>query len=280
MLVFHSHCQMGNQMFIYACARSLAKKRGQSYCLSNLDGLGSFELALEDKLNAWKFLLFRLGNKSGLKKYRFFHYQDNREDYHRKMLDEKGSNLWYYGYFQGENYLFDNLKDIKNCFTIKESFRNQFQQVKKSLIGEKDVFAVHIRLRDYKTFGPDYLKGPDMTLPFDYYRKNIFENFNKEKQLLIFLSDDIKTVKKEFENDFPEAWFSDQSPMVDFQFLTDAKTAVISHSSFAWWAAMLNNHSDKRIIVPRFFLGFKVSKEYPVNMIPSTWEQKDVLKLT
>lgn len=279
MLVFHSHCQMGNQMFIYACARSLAKKRGLTYCLSSLDGLGSFELSRDDQFNSLKFLMFRLGNKLGIQKYRFFHFQDNREDYHQQMVLEKGSNLWYYGYFQGENYLFNNLEDIKKCFRVKENYRKQFFEAKKNIVNNKELFAVHIRLRDYKTFGPDYLNGPDMTLPFDYYRQQIRDNFNKEKHTLIFLSDDIKAVKQEFENDFPEAWFSNQSPMVDFQFLMNAQTAIISHSSFAWWAAMLNNLPDKRILVPRYFLGFKVAREYPVNMIPDGWEQKDVLKL-
>ena len=45
MLVFHSHCQMGNQMFIYACARSLSLKRKVPYCLSELDHLKYFDLS-------------------------------------------------------------------------------------------------------------------------------------------------------------------------------------------------------------------------------------------
>lgn len=276
MLVFHSHCQMGNLMFIYACARSLAKKKKQNYCLSSLDGLQAFELAPEDRFNQLKFSWFRLSNKIPGLKYSFYHFQDNREDYHQTMLREQKKNVWYYGYFQGGNYLFDNENDLRNCFTLKPEFRIPFEEKKKQLGFQKEIIAVHVRLRDYKTFGPDYLNGPDMTLPYSYYRKLLQENYQPSKQQLIFLSDDIESVKKEFLNDYPEAWFSDQSPLTDFQFLMEARTAIISHSSFAWWASMLNPNPQKRILVPEYFLGFKVKKEYPVNMIPSAWEKKPV----
>ncbi len=279
MLVFHSHCQMGNQMFIYACARSLAKKRGLKYCLSDLNGLDAFELAEEDKFNHLKFLWFRFSNKLPFNKFQFFHFQDNREDYHLKMLQEKNKNIWYYGYFQGENYLYNNDADLKKCFTLKAQHVSEFEEKKNRLNIQKEIFAVHVRLRDYKTFGPDYLKGPDMTLPFDYYRQLLRDNYNPQKHFLIFLSDDIKTVKEEFSSDFPDAWFSDQSPLIDFQFLMSAQTAIISHSSFAWWASKLNSNVNKRILVPEYFLGFKVGKEYPTNIIPAAWEKKAVLNI-
>ena len=276
MLVFHSHCQMGNLMFIYACARSLARKRKLSYCLSSLKGLEAFQLSEDDKNNDLKFLWFRISNKIPGLKYTFYHLQDNREDYHSTMLKETKKQVWYYGYFQGENYLFDNHEDLKKCFSLKPEFKIPFEEKLKQLALTKETLVVHIRLRDYKTFGPDYLNGPDMTLPFDYYRALLKENYRPEKHSLIFLSDDIQSVKSEFSKEYSEAWFSDQSPLVDFQILMQAKTAIISHSSFAWWASYLNTQKDKRIIAPKYFLGFKVKKEYPVNMIPRGWEQKTV----
>ena len=269
---------MGNQMFIYACARSLAQKRNLPYCLSNLKGIEFFDLAKSDQFNSLKFIFFRISNLFPFSKYKFFHFQDNRLEYFEEMLSEQNKNVWYYGYFQGEKYLFDNDLDIRNCFRLKPSFVQQFTLAKNELSITKKIFAVHIRLRDYKTFGPDYLNGPDMTLPFGYYSNLLKENYSSDIYQLIFLSDDIKSVKNEFQSNYPEAIFSDNSPIVDFQFLMEASVSIISHSSFAWWASWLNPNPEKRILVPEFFLGFKVKKEYPIGIIPHSWEKKAVFK--
>jgi hypothetical protein len=268
---------MGNQMFIYACARSLARHRNLSYCLSDLQALQPwFELHPEDHKNKLKYNIFRLQNTFPWSRYKFEHMQDNRIDYSAKMLREKSPRIWYYGYFQGRKYLFENESDIKTAFRLKEKPRSDFEAARKKLGLDHDFIAVHIRLRDYRTFGPDFLDGPDLTLPFGYYREALREQISAHPGLkVIFLSDEMATVKKEF-SDFPQALFSDQSPIIDFQILNAASVSIISHSSFAWWAAFLNENVKKKVIVPRYFLGFKVRKEFPVNMILPEWEARDV----
>ncbi len=269
MLVFHSHCQLGNQMFIYACAHSLAKQRNLNYCLSEIDHLKYFNLNVsESYLNTIKFKLFQVFNK--IKPYKFEHFQDNRIDFSSTMLAEKETNIWYYGYFQGENYFYENHSEIRRRFQIKTSYQKKFNLIVNNF-SKKKILAVHIRLRDYKTFGPDYLNGPDMTLPFNYYHQ-ILKTFNIENYQLVFTSDDIKTVKKEFQH-FDNAYFSENDAIIDFQFIKHAEIAVISHSTFAWWAAWLNDNPNKQICVPEYFLGFKVAKEYPIHIIPKTWKK-------
>ena len=176
MLAFHSHCQLGNQMFIYACAHSLAKSKKTKYCLSELRDLIYFNLSEEDyKHNAKKWLWYRITNK--IKRYKFEHFQDNRNNFSSKLLFELSNNVCYYGYFQGEKYFFNNEIEIKKRFTIKEKFKNEFEKIKSEVCGNSQYNIVHIRLKDYKTFRPDYLKGPDLSLPFDYYHKTIKKLF-------------------------------------------------------------------------------------------------------
>lgn len=279
MLVFHAHCQMGNQMFIYACARSLAKKRNLDYCLSEIEHLRYFELAKEDKSNKSKYLKFKLLNKIPGFKFLFEHMQDNRIDYSHKLQNEKSKNVWYYGYFQGEKYLFDNFMDIKNCFIIKDEFQNEFKIFKNKMIGNKRMIVVHIRLKDYKTFGPDFLNGPDLTIPFSYFHQNLKKTIAEqedENYQIVFLSDDIQEVKKEFHE--YGAYFSDNNMIVDFQIIQNAHVAIISPSSYAWWACWLSQINNAKIIVPKYFLGFKVRKEFPINMIPNNFVQSEVIQ--
>lgn len=274
MLAFHSHCQLGNQMFIYACAHSLAKAQGQSYCLSELGDLKYFTLSKGDyNWNSFKWLGFRI--KNILKKFEFQHLQDNREDYSSLLLQKGKTNTWYYGYFQGEKYFYGNEENIKSRFEIKQEHQDEFNLIRKEKCGDKPITIVHIRLKDYKTFGPDYLDGPDLSLPFSYYH-NLIKSEIPEDNMVVFLSDDIDAVKDEFSY-VKNAYFSDNSVIVDLQFIINASTCILSCSTFSWWGAWLNSQVDKTIFVPEYFLGFKVKKEYPVNMIPENWNKIKVL---
>ena len=59
-------------MFIYACARSLSKKKKIPYCLSEIDKLNFFELSHEDySKNNRRYLKFKLLNKLKLNKEKF-----------------------------------------------------------------------------------------------------------------------------------------------------------------------------------------------------------------
>ena len=264
---------MGNQMFIYACAHSLAKKTNQSYCLSELDDLKYFELSKDDyKWNSLKWLWFRI--KNVLKKFNFQHLQDNRIDYSSTLLNEKHKDVWYYGYFQGEQYFFDNDENIRLRFKVKSQFIEEFKSTLALNCGDQPYTIVHIRLKDYKTFGPDYLDGPDLSLPFSYYH-DLIQSEEIKGSKIVFLSDDIDAVKSEFSY-VENAYFSDNDMIIDLQFIMNAKTCVLSCSTFSWWGAWLNQTPNKLIYVPESFLGFKVKKEYPVNMIPDSWSKISV----
>ena len=269
MLVFHSHCQLGNQMFIYACACSLAKKKKQLYCLSKIEDLHYFKLSITDRyFNTIKHGWFRTINL--FSKYKFAHYQDNRIDFSNIMLHEKAKNIWYYGYFQGEKYFFQNKYGIQKAFEIKEKYAVRFKNIRKKYCGSNKITVIHVRLKDYSTFGPDYLNGPDLTLPFSYYHKLIEKEVPKSHKI-VFLSDSINTIKDEFSY-VKNAYFSENSPIIDLQFLTNASVCVLSCSTFSWWGAWLNRDSKKKVYIPQYFLGHKVKKEFPINMIPSNWQ--------
>ena len=268
MLVFHSHCQTGNQMFIYACARSIAKKRKVSYCISHLNELKYFKLSTKDYvLNRIFYLYFKLKNL--FIKFEFCHFQDNLIDYSNTMLFQEKTNVWYYGYFQSEKYLYENFKDIKKVFQPKNKYVKQYQNLASEFKKHKDIVVIHVRLTDYANSGRAENGGKDMRLPFHYYHK-LIDKFICNSNFFIFLSDDIEKVKNEFSY-LENAYFSENSAIIDFQFLLNSKILIIGPSSFAWWAAWLNKNNDKKVYVPDFWLGHKVDREYPINIIPKNW---------
>tara|TARA_B110000977_G_scaffold201516_1_gene296569 strand:+ start:3521 stop:4306 length:786 start_codon:yes stop_codon:yes gene_type:complete len=254
-------------MFIYACAHSLAEKKSCNYCLSDLSSLKYFSLKKNEILfNKIKFLWFRVSSK--FLKYKFHHFQDNRIDYSLNLITESSRRNWYYGYFQGENYFYNNKSEIKKRFLIKSKYHDSFKKLKNKIIGQSKYAIIHIRLKDFKTFGPDFLNGPDLSLPFKYYHEQI-KKIPKDFKI-IFLSDEIDLIKKEFSY-IKNAHFSENSIINDLQFIINADICILSCSTFSWWGAWLNKNNKKIVYVPDHFLGFKVNKEFPVNIIPEEW---------
>lgn len=274
MLVFLNHCQLGNQMFIYACARSSSKERNLTYCLSELKDLKYFKLKPSDySLNKFKYLIFRISNKL-LKGYEFRHLQENLKDHSEDIIKEKSNRIWYYGFFQGEKYFFNNKIDIKQCFEIKKNYTKNFKKVYDLEIQKKKYAVVHIRLTDYANSGREENGGPDMRLPMSYYH-DLINKYKKEEIKFVILSDDIEKVKDEFSY-LNNVYFSMNSAIIDFQFILNADICILSCSSFAWWGAWLNRKKNKIINVPKNWLGYKVNREYPINMTPEGWKKINI----
>jgi len=72
------------------------------------------------------------------------------------------------------------------------------------------------------------------------------------------------------------ALFANNDMITDFQIIMNADACIISNSSFAWWAAYLNSKKDKKIYCPEHWLGFKIKREYPENIIPGEWIKVNV----
>ena len=57
--------------------------------------------------------------------------QDNRIDYSLDLSNETNKRNWYYGYFQGEKYFFNNEFEIRKRFEIKNQYKVIFDNLKK-----------------------------------------------------------------------------------------------------------------------------------------------------
>jgi len=265
---------MSNQMFMYACAYNTAKINDTDYCLSDISALKYFKLNENEKFrNKVKYISFRFLNL--LKhNYKFLHLQDNFKDYTNE-LKNSSHNTWFYGYFQGEQYFKESRNEIRKKFEIKDKYKNEYINWLNYANINKTLVAVHLRIKDYKEFDIKELDGPDLSLPFSYYKKALKEYINNNNYSIVFLSDDIETVEKEFSY-ISNAVFSKNNAIVDFQILNNAEVLILANSSFSWWGAWLNNNNNKKVIVPEYFLGFKIKRQYPVNIIPENWIQINV----
>jgi hypothetical protein len=167
----------------------------------------------------------------------------------------------YWGFFQSEQYFVEQISNVRDLFTIKSEFIEQYKSAVIKPVSNRKLVAIHIRRGDYGNLG--------LTLPMNYYRKAIAHVIADDVDFM-FISDDIKFVEQEFA-DLPNKQISNNNEIVDLQILMNADICILANSSFSWWGAWLNNKSDKVIYAPKYFLGAATKQEYPPNIYPAGW---------
>jgi len=92
---------------------------------------------------------------------------------------------------------------------------------------------------------------------------------------IFIFSDDIEWCKLAFLQDYFDynVYFIDSEDYLDFELMKSCKYNIISHSSYSWWAAILNNHPEKIVIAPQKFLVRKEDRKFYDNKIhyPLNW---------
>lgn len=231
--------RFGNQLFQYAHLRTQAKRLGTKFYCPPWLGNEIFDLKEE-------------GEKTSSFSPRFYYKEpDFMHGFHNdaiEILDETEI----CGFFQSEKYF--SRTDALLWFTFKEGIFDMVREKYKHLDFNNST-AIHIRLGDYHS--------PQMT--FYTPKKSYFEKaltLTQHKKHLLVFSDDPTRAKKHLGTIADNLTFIEgNAAHEDFYLMTLCKDIICSPSSFSWWAAYLNRHLDKTIIVPeRWFLPGAKSK--------------------
>lgn len=257
--------RMGNQLFQYAYAKVLSNKYNTSFFFLNFNLLyiqKYFNVQLDSPLkNRWKAVKYYFKNMTSLKV-----ISEDQLAHPSVNIAHEEDNVIYNGFYQSAIYHHSNMAEVvKNELAIKPAYQIHIADFVKN---KNPTIVVHVRRTDYVTFGSDSLGGINLTLPFDYY-KNALELLPTASCNILFISDDVPFVKQHFP--IPNALFAEKnSEIVDFQLIMQADYLILANSSFSWWGAYLNKKA-KKIIAPKYWLGFKVKEEYPNGIIHPSW---------
>lgn len=264
--------RLGNQLFQYALAYSVAKKYKTFFIIDNDNKVDSVKKYFKTNV--------------------FFNNKISRQ-YFKKLIVPKlpyirqcgddltdntllliQNNQFYHGYFQSELFFRDITNSILKYFQIKASYKKAFSIKYGDLFANKKVLVIHYRIGDFLQWGSEAHGGVNLTLPESYYENALRMVNDPENYNIVIVTDDKINILNKLPQIKNKIIISDNEIM-DFQLLMNADTIIASNSSFCWWAAYLNPKQPS-IFAPRYWHGFKVRKEMPSNVLPKKFIKVDV----
>jgi hypothetical protein len=285
---------LGNQMFQYACARSISLEYNFPLKFS-IDTFGAynshngyeladvFDLNLEiaNSEDFSKIIGFWRSNpaiRRALSKKQFSWLAS------RRFLSEPHFNFWpdlreraqygcyLHGYWQSERYFVDSNRYIRNDFTFRRNL-NGANLCISNAISQCIAISIHVRRGDYvsdsKTFATHGTCSPL------YYHNAIDTLLQRCPGAKLFaFSDDPHWVSQVLRPRYPDMILVDHNKGSeshnDMRLMSMCRHHVIANSSFSWWGAWLNPNPDKIVIAPaRWFADGRDSDD----VIPESWER-------
>ena len=174
----------------------------------------------------------------------------------------------YKGFFQTDWYYKHIIGGLK--IEIKKIYVDKFNIEFGAIFDKEKTVVIHIRRTDYMNYGKR-----DISLPLEYFKKRLDSLGDVSDHRIFFVSDDIEHVKSYF-TPKPNYIFSSNNEITDFQIIKNADIAIISNSSFAWWASYLST-KPKKVYAPKNWLGFRIGKEHPKKIMTEKFIWCDVL---
>ena len=278
---------LGNQLFQYALARSLALQNNTSlyFDLSyyqqgyETDTLRTFKLDQfninYEVLNTSPYLYVSkftkvLPNRT-LKPF-FTFVKENQFHFEPGVLKANAPFITLEGFWQSERYFDDKADTIRKELTFERTTGKTFDGYKTEIEHTENPVSLHIRRGDY-------VNHPEFSTSFgflglDYYRAAIawLKDRFSEFKLFIF-SDDPEWVRENLELDVTYTLVvntGNDADLDDLQLMSLCSHHVIANSSFSWWGAWLNASEDKVVVAPKVWFRNKPDWN-TADLVPPTW---------
>lgn len=276
---------LGNQMFQYAAARSLSLRLDlpvyydDEYFLNPerfgsqwpfaLDHfktfIGAYQPGLPKKIHNLVHRLYRKLNTWGLKSSSHFFEKANRYNPNFKNIQNA---TVVDGYFQSYRYFEDIRKNLINEFKPLRSLDEKNQQTLQEMQSSQSI-SLHVRRGDYVSNNQASLVHGLCDL--NYYQRAIqFFEAKLDKPVFYIFSDDLNWARENLKIKSKSVLVdhNQDKNYLDLYLMTQCHHNIIANSSFSWWGAWLNDHSEKIVIAPqKWFL----NQEASPDLCPPDW---------
>lgn len=287
---------LGNNMFEYASARSLAEVKNVKFCYFSQKDIKFYikktkkyllyflygrkdifikQLSRNDLSDYFKLDKKPIQNFINqffwhLKKSKFLYsYNFNRTDLTKEIAKKEFFQCpdWteLKGCFASEIYFTDREK-ILNWFTPRNRYKKKIDLIEsKFKVPPEQRCCIHIRRGDALYMDKGYaLNKYGWSLPEEYF-EYILKKLDKNL-LFIFVSDDPDWAASKFQFLRNKIFLRRNSEIVDLFIFSKCKYNILSRSTFSWWGAWLNQIPNKEIYAPKYFLGIPLERCIPFAM--------------
>lgn len=185
-----------------------------------------------------------------------------------------------FGYFQSFKY-FDAYKT--KIFELIELENRKSDLIKKMAIDTEYTISMHFRIGDYIK-----IQEHHPILPLNYYVKAINELCNQSgkldwKILYVCEEDDIVLVNENInalQVIFPDLHFTkldgNLSDWEQMLAMSICRHHIIANSTFSWFGAYFNNHTDKLVYYPSMWFGPAQGNKNMDDLFPEEWIKIDI----
>ena len=179
-----------------------------------------------------------------------------------------GPSAYLEGYWQSEKYFKDIETTVRQEIRLRSPLSDRARDLAEKIKNTRSV-SIHFRRGDYasdrKTNVLHGICSPD------YYQKAIkyIAQRVQEPEFFVF-SDDIPWVKENFNCNYPVTFVEGTArEQEDLMLMSACQHNIVANSSFSWWGAWLNTHTDKTVIAPEQW--FKDPNIKVDDLIPKSW---------
>ena len=310
MIVSNIMMGLGNQLFQYAAAKSLALEHNTllkfdtssyaRYSLRKFELTDFFKItateATPEEIAQFRFIhpLRRVHNKLFPKnKWKALPYEERPlgrsilgaydflfPPYKRRIYEEKQvhydanfikspNDIFLKGYWHSWKYFNKYDAHIRKEFSFREEMIANVKNVGDRLCKENSV-SVHIRRTDF--LKPSIVKEHGIT-PFSFYIDALNRLAKEEPDLSVYVfTDDPAIVQNELQTDITFTIASkafSKTAVEDLYLMTQCRHNIIANSTFSWWGAYLNAHSNKKVFAPSKW--YNVAPYDYKDVYPTDW---------
>jgi hypothetical protein len=282
---------LGNQMFCYAAARSLALRNDAELVIDNVTGFvrdktynRTYALAVFNipcrLATPSEYLVPFERYRRGLLKYLsrkqdFFkrkYVEQERKEFDPRLLSFKVyKNIIIDGLWISEKYFKEHEQIIREDFNFQEPQDAENKNAAQKILAESEAVSLHVRW--YST--PDE-QDKDYNLRKDYYSKAIELINLKLSNPHFFLFSDFPeqaaSLFKDKISNYTVVSHNTEESMAyaDMWLMSLCKHHITANSTFSWWGAWLNPDKNKIVVTPSAF-DSKVASWGFEGQIPDEW---------
>lgn len=272
---------LGNQLFIYACARALALRHNRELVLdiqnAGYDGSDPFQRRYQ--LGHFP-IQARLAGAEELRHFRrdsrFFYWLKKVSRWlpqgWKPILEEKRAfalaslskevlnPTYLVGYWQDERYFLDRADQI--AAELSPSQLNQLVSADDcKIIDLENTVVIHVRRENFPC-----------KLSSDYYSDAIQElGIGHQNTQFVVFGDSFNWVSKTISLPTNTIFMNcerTQSDLVDFYLMSRAKRLIISNSTFSWWAAWFASRWGAKVVAPEDW-GYPATPSASWSLVPA-----------